>query len=271
VIDLSLRSDQLYTAVQLQVCFARSDGSAKSPVSGTGFVVVDREQSLAALTTCRHLVDPKFQAPGRRRSTEAGLSLISVQGRAWNKHSGSLQPFVWRVDQPEVRFHERAELDVAALDLNDLEVVEGSNSLDFWFNREILATRADFDGSTVSAHDMVVTIGYPGLNGQTPEAPLSIPGMVSSDPRVESPIPGLGPGLVAYHAFSRSGLSGSPVVAPTRGFKTEGTILIETPGYRPTKVVGINSGHMNADSSDPMALSFFCPSWAILDLLDNWR
>jgi len=268
MIDLGIRSDQLYVAVKLEIEFLRPDASPLF-VDGTGFVVVDADQPLAVVATSRHLLDPGFKPAGVSRPAQPGLRLQAVRGRSWRKVGTGLERFVWRIESPRVLYHADDHLDVALLDLNDLKVESGSNTLEFFVYRDMLSTRSEFDGSIISAADMVVTVGYPEINGVATEAPLLIPGMLSSDPRIAEPLPGLPAGIVAYHAFSRSGLSGSPVIAPARGIKVDGGISLESPGWRTTRIVGVNAGHLNRNSHDPMPLSYFCPSWAVLDIIDS--
>jgi len=268
VIDLGIRSDQLYVAVKLEMEFLRPDASPLI-VQGTGFVVVDIRRSLAVVVTSRHLLDPAFRPPGTNRKAQLGLRLHEVRGKAWRRSGTGLERFVWRIESPRAMYHLDDHLDVGLLDLNDLKVESGSNTLEFYVPRDLLSPRSDFDGSIISAADMVAVIGYPEINGDATDSPLLIPGILSSDPRISAPLPGLPTDIVAYHAFSRSGMSGAPVVAPTRGLKVTGDISIESADWRGVRIVGVNSGHLRRDSNDPMPLSYFCPSWAVLEILDQ--
>ena len=95
MIDLGIRSDQLYVAVKLEIEFLRPDASPPF-VEGTSFVVVDADQPLAVVATTRHLLDPGFKPAGVSRHAEPvpGLPADIVAYHAFSRSGSSGSPVI---------------------------------------------------------------------------------------------------------------------------------------------------------------------------------
>jgi hypothetical protein len=260
--DSGIRQRHLYSVVRLTVSLGGPSGDTKG-VGGTGFFVAANDKDVV-LVTNRHVVSPGTYKAGWHGYTALGIEAAGHHIDA----TGTRVAFVlrWSLDEVPLFFPDNLAEDAAVIPLVNAQL-EGLPSLVIHFRRNILATIQEF-GDDVSPGDSVVMPGYPRLGGQQVDAPVLMPGVISSDPAypmATSPGPGR---LFLVHAFSRQGLSGAPVYAVQRGLKLgEG---LQGPAHRPARIAGINAGHLPADGDGPASFSYAVRSDVLVELIDRW-
>lgn len=146
-----------------------------------------------------------------------------------------------------------------------------------------LATEEEFMSNQIKVMEPAVFLGYPGLRGKhwidsNWGLPIARQCLLASWPNIpfeHNDIPTKDTLLVSGMSFS--GSSGSPVYIYNRGIRPGGTL--EDANWRPTKLIGIMSGHfLENEPSQSMfyhsGLSYITRSTSIIDLLkttNNWQ
>lgn len=261
VIDLNLRTQQLYVAVTVEVATANRDGSDGPTFSGSGFVIRDNQRFV--LVTNRHVLQPNW-SPARLPPAPAVIAeRVTVRTRGIGGNVNAQSTYSWASAEMREVFHEDGS-DVAVAELPGGGDTEQVN----WLDRDLLAREAEFDGVTISALDFLAVAGYPKIGAEMSSTPIALPGLLACDPRLRDVHPMVPEGALLFQAFSRSGLSGGPVFAPVRGYKVAGDIEMESSGWRVLRIAGVNGGHLQRHDAEQVGLSYFYPSWMVLRLLD---
>lgn len=248
---------QLYSA--LRITCALYDSQTNQTVSvkvATAFVIDERgDGSDLWLISNRHVLDPPFDSDS---SPYWRVGTIKVEGRAIARARDVHINF--DVFDPKPVFHPDGVVDVAMVKL-DQDDAEGLRTIAYSLRE--LVSRSEVLDDELGVGTEFVMPGYPSFAGVAANAPILVPGLVSSDLRFDAEYgPDVYPGEGLCHAFSRGGMSGAPLLASVvryRGFDRS------EPETR-LKVVGVNRGHVDEPPYGMSTLSLFIPSWRLLEL-----
>jgi hypothetical protein len=271
MIDLGVSRKNLYSARHVVAEVSMHDGTPV-PSTGSGFVVV--HDGSPFLVTNRHVVDPAYAD-----SKYVGAKVTAVRIRGYdtcshqNEHEATLC-----LSSPDIVFGADND-DVAVFGIGSASHCEGQAcALSNWYASEMLADTPEFDSDDralgILPMDLLAVCGFPELDGYEQQTrPVALVGFIASDPAHRpDPMPKLRGGLhvrskniVLYQGFSRSGASGSPILAVQRGLQMGGGL--SGPPSRPLRLVGINAGRLPGSAENPSALSYFIRSDSILEAL----
>ncbi|MXX95387.1 MAG: trypsin-like peptidase domain-containing protein [Gammaproteobacteria bacterium] len=257
----------LYSAYQIHSTFVNIEGDQKW-CSGTGFWMKDRDSKMILITN-RHVLDIAYSD-----NENVGYSLqnLVVSGKAISHCSK--RPEIdqkWSVDISQIKLSKDGKNDIACLIHPTVTAFQGSEEqvIDYWIPRDLFATKNDFEAS-FSVCDFVAYPGFPPWYDKRQNRPILRTGTISSDPRYDYSWSSDYEGeCVAYEAFSYGGSSGGPVFAVQKGPKPGAGISF--PGYRPLKLIGINSGHLPVAKNEKnihSGISLLYKASAILDIID---
>lgn len=274
MIDLAVTPQHLYSARHIVAKWTTSDGSAMEDRTGTGFFVV--HEGAVFLVTNRHLLDLEYV---NKKYVGATLSGLSVRGFDLCEHRSEHEA-TYCFESPSPIFG-RDNDDVAVIPASGAKICDGQHcAISNYYDSELLARRGEFESDdraeSIVATDVLAICGFPGLDGQVQqERPTAMIGFIASDPRYRpNPLPQLEEGrdirsenVILYQGFSRSGSSGSPMLAVQRGLHLGGAL--SGPPSRSIRLVGINAGRIKGSSSHPSALSYGVRSDSILETIER--
>ena len=261
-----LNNDFLYSAYRIECTFINAAGSSITG-SGTGFWVHNSDSKMT-LVTNRHVLDTTF-----RNSEYEGYTLQKLTVWGKGKNPSTDLPDIrqaFEILDPDIRYSHTLENDVACIIDPQVRPLHRNveAEVSFWIPRGFLATREDFT-SQFSVCDFVAFPGYPEWYDRRQQRPILRIGAIASDPRYDySPSDTSMGECIAYEAFSTSGNSGSPVFALEKGPRPGPGL--EFPGFRELKMIGVNAGHLKANSGTHMRVSYMYKSSAILDIIDAY-
>jgi len=272
VIDLGVTRQHLYSARHVHAEWTAVGGAPMNPSKGSGFFV-EHEEAIY-LVTNRHVVDLGY-ADSKYLGTS--ISGLSVRGFDTCAHQDEHEA-TYCIGAPIITVGPNDD-DVAVVPVSTATVCEGhSCPLSNFYRSDLLASDDEFESDdrskSILATDALAVCGFPELDGKIQQRrPLAMVGFISSDPSHRpDPLPSLVGGgeirsssVVLYQGFSRSGASGSPILAVQRGLQLGGALT--GPPSRPTRLIGINVGRITGSSSNPAALSYFVRSDSILDTI----
>ena len=263
------------TAARLSVTF-----DDQKEGSGTGFFLVD-EKHQYFLVTARHVVDPKYLPPSKKRHAICSKMRIAFQAAVnAGTSNASIAYQTLEVSEPDFHF-EASEVDLAVLKIpiDVLPICRDTNivrpcafPVDFLASAEELATR--------HAGEPIIFLGFPDNApvNRTESAefhyPLLRQGVFAYPPVHGIDVQGeLGRDYGLIDSFAQSGFSGGPVVSLQKGWADGSWHPKED--YRPSRVVGLICGHYRTteDRSDGVhsGLSFFARSPSIRSLITKVR
>jgi hypothetical protein len=147
-------------------------------------------------------------------------------------------------------------------------LVQGQNArVDFILPHTELAD-ANWIANNLNPCEFAAFPGYPIGSDLLSDRPIVRLGTIASDPRTDySHLTSYLGRRIAYEALSSAGSSGSPVIAPQRGFRAGAGLT--TTAFREGKVIGINAGHIHGANAQHSGISYFIKSEAILGLLNQ--
>lgn len=257
--------------IELSASF--DDGSSSA---GSGIII--GETNSLFVCTARHVMDPRY-----RPRNDGFRDTRIIECRAMirvHKMAGTTleyQPFEITFRNPELIIDER-DNDVCAIKVPKTQI-ELHNGFELThFKLEDLANAAQIAEYSASAPAFI--IGYPSTapNGQQMSSgrferlPVVRQGILATIPAVMNEVPNiLGSEYGYLDCYALNGFSGGPVLVPQFGIEKKPGRLISSEIYRPTRIIGILSGHLR--SSDDRAdgrhtgLSYYCSSQTLLRLL----
>jgi hypothetical protein len=232
----SLDRKFLYTAYRIKVTFR--EYQRDRPAFGTCFFVRS-ETKPNIMVTNRHVLDAGF-SDFRRSHWE--LSEVVVSGFA----PRDFQPIEFELAWEEIRFPSSDLEDVAVLVRPEIKRIIRAPSAPIQspiMEVPIAMVAEDSDFEDVLLADELLYPGYPEWHDQSEGRPIMRRGALASDPYCNylGPEMTVGGRILAYEAFSFGGSSGSPVFLPPFGVRLNDE---HSGNYRPTKLLGINSGHL---------------------------
>lgn len=268
MIDLSLNRNVYYASRRLEVGWTETGGKSRL-TTGTGFLVVrtDPPPNRVFLVTNRHVIDPVYRSE-KYRGLVASVDSVAIIGFEGEIDGGNPNQTI-KVDGVKPRTSDDWAEDVAVMEVTNSPVmVNGSNSVNRAWNFDMLASKEEF-GDAVRVGDLVVSIGFPRFGEYQTVRPVLTTGIIATDPVFPAPHRKFDKSrIVLSDSFSRSGMSGSPVVAVQRGLKLGNGL--SGPPHRDMRVVGVNAGHLRAEDGDTMGLAHFVRSDVVRSLIDEF-
>lgn len=252
----------LYVAYRVTAAFDDDIGNQMS-VSGTGFFVTNTRKE-ACFVTNRHVLDVAYTSPKYSKYVLTGLRLT---GKAPIGDGGAPElDQSLEIEASGVKYSAVHENDVACI-VRPTARHSGSLNVQWPIPYSMIAKANDFQ-SKLSVCDFVAFPGFPPWYDRRNERPILRTGTLASDPRYDYSWTGEFKGqCLAYEAFSFGGSSGSPVFAVQKGPRPGAGI--EFAGFRELMMIGINAGHLPADSGAHSGISYLYKSTAIVDLIDS--
>lgn len=262
-------ASHLYSAYRILAKFERRDTTIAEK-AGTAFVVRNQEGELC-LVTNRHILDLGYSEPA---VTSVGAQLVGVRIEGFIASGGDVNQLprehvVFEIKEvTELTFAANYDEDVACLKRPRGTLLKGRKArLDFNLNHSDLADDAWIEAN-LSVCDFIVYPGFPPWYDRSENRPILRTGTIASDPRTNySHEPTPKGRRVAYEGFSFGGSSGSPIFATQKGFQGGAGIVVT--GFRESRLVGINAGHLPAERFGHSGVSYFIKSSAILDLING--
>lgn len=242
---------------------------------GTGFFVFDSEQYF--LVTARHVVDPKYLPPDKKRDAICNRLEISFQCAVNPGTPNATHGYQsLEVDCP-VFCYESDQVDVAAIKFpkSVMPIFRDDNLIrPCSFSLSYLAT--DDDLATRYAGEPVVFVGYPE------RAPVNVVGssefhypLLRQGVFAYPPVHGidvekqLGRNYGLLDSYAQAGFSGGPIISLQKGW-ADGSWHPKV-DHRPPKVIGLVCGHYFSKQDDPdgrhAGLSFFARSSSIRETI----
>ncbi len=265
-----IRNETLYAAYRIKAQFKLRDVELAEVRSGTAFFV-RAHNGTHYLFTNRHLLDAGYNQPSGKY-LGAELTGVLIEGLSASNADVTLvpqDPVAFEIISPStsLKFAANYFEDVACFVEPKVSVVKGLDAtVHFHLNQSELADDSWLE-TQLRVCDFVAFPGFPPWFDRAANRPILRTGTISSDPRTNySDALTFKGRRVAYEAFSFGGSSGSPVIAPERGFR--GGPGIQVSGFREAKIVGINAGHFTGDHGVHSGVSYFIKSSAILDLIE---
>ncbi len=265
-----LTNSILYTAYRLKTEFHRErDNCTPEPRTGTCFFVMNGQQQMC-LVTNRHMLDAGYD-DRQQKYLGCELKLIQVEGFLAKEGNNALpcDHRTWDIPahQNQVRCSQINNEDVACLINPRGPIPQGARRPDFFIPNDFVADQEWLD-TKLTVCDFVVFPGYPEWHDKLRNRPIMRAGTIASDPRSDYSSTEKPEGRkVAYEAFSFDGSSGSPVFATPKGLKAGAGI--KSRQFREAKFIGINAGHMRAESGAHAGISYFFKSSVILDVIET--
>ena len=265
MIDLSLNRDIYYASRRIEVGWTEKSGKGRV-TQGTGFLIKKLEPSppRVFLVTNRHVLDPEYRHRkylGQVRSIDR-ISIIGFEGEIAD--GDPTQTIV--ITDFKVQTSDNWNEDAAVVPVGVVTVV-GPKVVRRSWNFNTLAAEDEY-GDAIRAGDMIVSIGFPKFGDYQTQRPVLTSGLIATDPMFPAPHPKYDNArVVLSDSFSRSGMSGSPVIAVQRGLKL-GDSLAGLP-HREMRLVGVNAGHLRAEDGDTMGLAHFVRADVIRCLIEK--
>lgn len=261
--ESGLRTDLLYGCWRLHVQWVDEFGAIRTSVRGTGFIV-ESPSATPVVVTNRHVLDPAYRD---RKKEFWSLGAIELFGARHENRTALVRHEV--MAGCRIAFGPAAT-DIAVLDLRcndwwgEITADGDRRPIANYFGVDWLAHASEFDGVRIATGDPVYMIGYPVLGQDQSHMPLLADGVLSSDPRLDYPLPiPDGSGAASYepvlmlHSSSRSGMSGAPVIVPWRD-----------QAQRPPRIIGVNAGHIPASKDvGPSSFTYAYRSDHILEAI----
>lgn len=241
---------------------------SKTEKIGTGFFVRTQPGDLW-LVTNRHILDLGYSESA---GTAIGARLIGIRVEGFaaadgNPHILPRERVIMELAEfSGPSFPTHYDEDVACVKPLGVLLPEGGEAkVDFFVNDTDLADDAWIE-SKLSVSDFIVYPGFPPWHDQCENRPILRTGTIASDPRTNySDEPTSKGRRVAFEGFSFAGSSGSPIIATQKGFCAGPGITVS--GFRESRIVGINAGHLRADMFGHSGVSYFIKSSSILELV----
>ncbi len=268
--NLGITNAHLYTAFRIKTNFCLREGNEKI-LNGTCFFVKNSREQLCLITN-RHIFELCYSGTGKYVGSVLQSVIIegymALDGNIDNVPRGRISFKI--LNFSDVTYAGDYHEDVACI-VNPLpEPEQGCNQnikLDYFLGYEYLADDKwihDF----VSVYDFLVYPGFPDWHDKLENRPILRTGTISSDPRTNYSNKNEPRGRrVVYEGFSFRGSSGSPMFVTEKGIKA-GKGLIGG-GFRESRLIGINAGHLIGDFGQHSGVSYFIKSSAILELVDK--
>lgn len=246
---------------------------------GTGFFIFDEDQYF--LVTARHVVDPRYLPPNKRRQatcTRIGITFQCALNPG--KPAATIVYQTMSIFEPNICF-ESKDVDVAGIKFprNVLPIERGDNEtrpcsfpLSFLATNDELAARY--------AGEPLVFVGFPDnspvnrVGEKEFHYPLLRQGVFAYPPVHGIDVDGqLGRNYGIIDSYAQSGFSGGPIISLQKGWADGSWHPKEA--FRPSKVIGLVCGHYRSvqDRADGghAGLSFFARSTSIADVVEKLR
>lgn len=243
-------TDFIYSAYKIESAFINGSGT-KIAFQGTAFVVA--LNSIPFFVTNRHLIEPDYK---RDIAKYLGFKLLKI--RISGRRPDDTK-YAFELDEnSNIYYHEDYNNDVILI----RGFVESSqyNIIHHHFDISDIANDTTF--STIIPFDLICYTGFPGPHDKLDDRPIIRGGRIASDPRYNYSYTGKSNGsCVAYEGFSHNGSSGSPILAPTKGYK-------HATNFRHGSIIGVNSAHVT-EGPQHSGISYFYKSTVIHEILEK--
>ena len=260
-----LSNDFLYSAYKIESIY--SNGSQQASSTGTGFFVKNSKGELV-LVTNRHVLELDYPVV---KTQFSGFYLVQIIITGKTRDQATNLPEVETklvIDQPKYTVSSNSNNDIACISKLSINQTLSTNPvIDFFIDYEMLATDSDFQ-SRLGVCDFVAFPGFPPWHDNCSNRPILRTGTLSSDPRYDyqnSTFGLIGGNCLAYEAFSFGGSSGSPIFAVQKGIKPGAGLSFG--GFRETKLIGINAGHLRTQKDEHSGISYMFKSNEIIGMI----
>jgi hypothetical protein len=201
------------------------------------------------LVTNRHNIDYSYKKGERTEYVIKTLECLAWGAKIGENDKIYREILSFYASKMRFGFPENFDEDVCVYAMGDVEsqlTKEGSHWRPFAFDLEFLATDEDYLDSNPG--EPLLMYGYSKLENAEMGSPIARHGVFCSEPSHNyRQSQETSARRIAVEAMSTSGMSGSPIVAFSRGGGGSGSVGLTLPNARRDYLVGINAAHYHDD------------------------